>query len=43
MINHTHNVFDWEVYLRKMRKKTGTVWSDENKIPVQIESSQLDP
>lgn len=43
MNNHTHNVFDWKVDLREMRKKTGIVWSDENKIPIQRESSQLDP
>lgn len=43
MNNHTHNVFEWKVDLRGMRKKTGTVWSDENKIPIQRESSQLDP
>lgn len=43
MNNHTHNVFDWKVDLREMRKKTGTVWFDKNKIPIQRESSQLDP
>lgn len=39
MNNHTHNVFDWKVDFREMRKKTGTVWSDENEIPIQRESS----
>lgn len=43
MNNHTHNVFDWKVDLREMRKKTGTVRSDENKIHIQRELSQLDP
>lgn len=41
MNNHTHDVFDWKVDLTETRKKT--VWSDENKVPVQRESRQLDP